>query len=380
MTENKRYPVLIVWLATLSISFFDFQPFLVGSFVTLLQMSEAQAGFVASINMFGMCAGLGLAALWGHKWPMSRLVLTALLLIGIGYIVSGFTTTFEGMSIARFVTGFGEGLALAAAVSAVAHVSNPDRLFAFIMFGQSLYGVVGLVAMPYILGSFGLRGVFFGIAALALLTLPFFRMLPDHSKEALSSGRLQVNAPVVLVLASLLVLYISMTSVWAYYERIGTAISISASNIGAALSAGLLASMIGALVAAAINDRFRRLPLLSIGVGLTAMSVLILYVAKDFAPYVVSVMLLFGATGFAIPYYMGQLADFDRTGRLATAGYITVFLGSLFGPAMGAALIEDGSYSAMILTAAALAVVALVLIVVALRAATRAVEPVAPEG
>ena len=171
-----------------------------------------------------------------------------------------------------------------------------------------------------------------------------------------------------------------MTSVWAYYERIGTAISISASNIGAALSAGLLASMIGALVAAAINDRFRRLPLLSIGVGLTAMSVLILYVAKDFAPYVVSVMLLFGATGFAIPYYMGQLADFDRTGRLATAGYITVFLGSLFGPAMGAALIEDGSYSAMILTAAALAVVALVLIVVALRAATRAVEPVAPEG
>ena len=162
MTENKRYPVLIVWLATLSISFFDFQPFLVGSFVTLLQMSEAQAGFVASINMFGMCAGLGLAALWGHKWPMSRLVLTALLLIGIGYIVSGFTTTFEGMSIARFVTGFGEGLALAAAVSAVAHVSNPDRLFAFIMFGQSLYGVVGLVAMPYILGSFGLRGVFSG--------------------------------------------------------------------------------------------------------------------------------------------------------------------------------------------------------------------------
>ena len=376
--QGLAVQVLAVWIAMLGVSFYDFQPFLVGGFVNLLALSEAQAGLIATINMLGACAGLLLVSTRAYHWPSNRLVLGALLLIAIANVASGFAETFETLAACRFAGGLGEGLAIGVPVKLVARFSNPDRLFAWIMFGQSLYGVVGLAAAPYIIDAFGLRGLFFGFATLALLTVPFFRALPDDVGRCKPSGRTVINSRVVLVFASLMVLYMATNCVWAYYERIGVAINISAPDIGLALSAGLFASMVGALIAAALGGRLRRSLLIYVGVGASVASVGILYLAQDLAPYVASVMLLFGATGFVVPLYMGELAEVARTGRLPVAGYIIVLLGNMFGPAVGAALIDDGSYSAMILGAMALALMALVLIVAALRMATNSAAAATP--
>ena len=376
--QGLAVQVLAVWIAMLGVSFYDFQPFLVGGFVTLLALSEAQAGLIATTNMLGACAGLLLVATRAYHWPTKRLVLGALLLIAVANVASGFAVTFETLGACRFAGGLGEGLALAVPVKLAARFSNPDRLFAWIMFGQSLYGVVGLAAAPYVIDAFGLRGVFFGFAALALLTVPFFRALPDKGVRRKQSGRTVINTHIVLVFASLMILYMATNCVWAYYERIGVAIDISAPDIGLALAAGLFASMVGALIAAALGGRLRRSLLMYIGVGATAVSVWILYLAQDLAPYVASVMLLFGATGFVVPFYMGELAGVARTGRLPIAGYIIVFLGNMLGPAVGAALIVDGTYSTMILGAMALALTALVLIVAALRWAANPVTAATP--
>ena len=365
--QGLAVQVLAVWIAMLGVSFYDFQPFLVGGFVTFLALSEAQAGLIATINMLGACAGLLLVSTRAYHWPSGRLVLGALLLIVVANLASGFAVKFEALAACRFAGGLGEGLAIGVPVRLVARFSNPDRLFAWIMFGQSLYGVVGLAAAPYLIDAFGLRGLFFGFATLALLTVPFFRALPDNGGHRRQSGRVVINARIVLLFASLMVLYMATNCVWAYYERIGVGLDISAPDIGLALAAGLFASMVGALIAAALGGRLRRSLLLYIGVGATALSVWILYLAQDLAPYLASVMLLFGATGFVVPFYMGELAGVARTGRLPVAGYIIVLLGNMFGPAVGAALLGDGSYSTMILGALALALTALLLIVAALR-------------
>lgn len=380
MKNNQGLAVqfLLVWIAMLGVSFYDFQPFLVGGFVTLLALSEPQAGLIATTNMLGACAGLLLVATRAYHWPIKRLILGALVLIAAANVASGFAVTFETLAACRFAGGLGEGLAIGVPVKLVARFSNPDRLFAWIMFGQSLYGVVGLAAAPYLINAFGLRGLFFGFAALALLTVPFFRALPDNGGCRMQSGRTAINTRIVLVFASLMILYMATNCVWAYYERIGVAIDISAPDIGLALSAGLFASMVGALIAAALGGRLRRSLLIYVGVGATALSVWILYLAQDLAPYVASVMLLFGATGFVVPFYMGELAEVARTGRLPIAGYIIVLLGNMFGPAVGAALIDDGSYSAMILGAMVLALTALVLIVAALRWAPNPVTAARP--
>lgn len=376
--QGLAVQVLLVWIAMLGVSFYDFQPFLVGGFVTFLALSEPQAGLIATINMLGACAGLLLVATRAYHWSSQRLALGALLLIVGACAASGLAVTFEALAACRLAGGIGEGLAIAVPVKLVARFSNPDRMFALIMFGQSLYGVVGLAAAPYAIDAFGLAGVFFGFAALALLTVPFVRALPANGERRIASGRIPVNSRIVLIFASLMTLYMATNCVWAYYERLGVAIDISAPDIGLALSAGLFASMVGALVAAALSDRLRRSLLMYVGVGATALSVWILYLSQGLAPYVASVVLLFGATGFVVPLYMGELAEVARSGRLPIAGYIIVLLGNMFGPAVGAALIDDGSYSAMILGALALAMFALVLIVAALRWAAKPIAPATP--
>ena len=376
--QGLAVQVLAVWVAMLGVSFYDFQPFLVGGFVTFLALSEAQAGLIATINMLGACAGLLLVSTRAYHWPTSRLILGALLLIVVANVASGFALTFETLGACRFVGGLGEGLVLAVPVRLAARFSNPDRLFAWIMFGQSLYGVAGLAAAPYLMDAFGLRGLFFGFATLALLTIPFFRALPDDGAPREQSGRTVINTRMVLVFASLMILYMATNCVWAYYERIGVAMDISASDIGLALAAGLFASMVGALIAAALGGRLPRSLMMYVGVGASALSVWILYLAQDLAPYVASVMLLFGATGFVVPFYMGELAGVARTGRLPIVGYIIILLGNMLGPAVGAALIGDGSYSSMILGALALALIALILIVAALRWAPNPVTAAKP--
>ena len=383
--QGLAVQVLAVWVAMLGVSFYDFQPFLVGGLVTFLALSEAQAGLIATINMLGACAGLLLVSTRAYHWPTSRLILGALVLIVVANVGSGFALTFETLGAWRFVGGLGEGLVLAVPVKLAARFGNPDRLFAWIMFGQSLYGVAGLAAAPYLMDAFGLRGLFFGFATLALLTMPFFRALPDGGAPRKPSGRTVINTRMVLVFASLMILYMATNCVWAYYERIGVAMDISGPDIGLALAAGLFASMVGALIAAALGGRLRRSLMMYVGVGASALSVWILYLAQDLAPlppYVASVMLLFGATGFVVPFYMGELAGIARTGRLPIVGYIVILLGNMLGPAVGAGLIGDGSYSTsyspMILGALTLALIALVLIVAAQRLAPDPVTAAKP--
>lgn len=375
MTNRQEYLTqgLIVWLGILSVSFYNFQPFLVGGFVTLLQISEVDAGLVATSNMLGVCIGLAMATFKIHKWNIRHLVLFALLLTGVGNLLSAFTHSFDGLVAVRFFTGLGEGLALAAAISTTAIFAKPDRIFALVMIGMSLYGMLGLLVLPSVIDAFGLKGVFSAIALLSFVSLPLCRLFPNHDaddKGQLVNQKIQLGRPVILVLLSLMVVYISTNGVWTYYERIGVAIGVSYTDIGLALSLGLFASMIGALLAAVLSDRYGRVIPVTFGLILALVSIIILHFSSNFMPYTLSVMLLFGTTGFVVPYYMGTLAEADHTGRLPVVGYLIVFVGNFIGPAMAAGMVKPDSYSMLMFVAAALFLVALMLIIAAFRCTT----------
>jgi predicted MFS family arabinose efflux permease len=373
----------IIWLGVLGISSYDFQPLLVGAYVSSFGLSEVQAGLISASNMFGVCLGLAIATIRIHRWDIRHVVFSALLLMGFGELASAVVHSFEAAAAVRSLTGFGEGLALAAGVSAVAAFAKPDRIFAFLMVAMSLYGMVGLLALPSIIDRFGLPGAFRAIALLTIVSLPLFRSFPEHEIEDQQGveGLLVVltRLPVTLLLVSLMIVYVSCNGLWTYYERFGVNIGMSPSNIGIALSLALLASMIGGLLAAVLGDRFGRLRPVTSGLVVTTASVVVLYVSASFVPYTVSVMLLFGATGLVAPYYMGALTEFDRTGRSPVVGYLVVFIGSFVGPAMAASLVNLGSYSTLMFVAAFLFVVSLLLIVIVFQGTPRKPLQVLPK-
>ena len=148
----------------MGVSSYNFQPFLVGGFVSQVGLSETQAGLIMAANMLGVCAALVVATLGLKKWPRNRLALIALLAMSLGNMASVFASDVEAFLVLRFVVGLGEGLAIAAAVSAVAGFANPDRMFALVMVGMSFYGMAGLLVLPGLLEAFGMSVIFIGIA------------------------------------------------------------------------------------------------------------------------------------------------------------------------------------------------------------------------
>lgn len=374
----------IIWLAVLGVSYYDFQPLLVGGYVNSFGITEVQAGLISASNMLGVCLGLAIATIRIHRWDIRHVVLSALLLMGFGELASAFVHSFEGAVAVRLFTGFGEGLAMAAAASAIVAFAKPDRIFALMMVGMSLYGMVGLLALPYVIDRFGLPGVFHAIALLTFVSLPLYRSFPEHEVEDQQGfdglRAVLTRLPVVLVLTSLMIVYVSCNGLWTYFERIGADIGIGPSGIGVALSSGLFASMVGGLLAAILSDKYgRALPVTS-GLVLVTASVVVLYVSSSFAPYTVSVMLLFGATGFVVPYYMGALAEFDRTGRLPVVGTLIIFVGNFIGPAMAAGLVNLGTYTTLMFVAAFLFAVSLLLMVIAFQVMRQGAIRVLPEN
>jgi predicted MFS family arabinose efflux permease len=356
---------MILWISALGVGFLNFQPLILAELVASGVLGESQAGFLASSNMFGMCMSLAATIVWMHRWTMSSVTLVALVLMGAGDLATGFINDFEALVLVRFLTGLGEGLAMAAGISVVSGLfANPGRMFAFVMVAVSLIGALGLYLLPFGIADAGLAGAMSCIAALSILTIPFHRVLPTpdivSSRESATGVADLMNGPVVLLLVSLLLLFVGHINIWAYFGRIGAHMAIPEVDIGAALSASLVAAMFGGLAAAALGDRLGRMLPIGIGVSVTLSSLFVLYMGSGYTSFALAAVLMMGSTGFAVPYYLGTLALHDRTGRLPVIGKLTLYAGMFIGPAMGAMMVQPGNYDLLLLAGMGTLVLALV--------------------
>lgn len=366
--------LMVVWVSMLAVSFLDFQPLIVGGFVDFFGYSEKSAGLAASANMLGMSLGLALVALRVHRWSLKKAIVPAMLLLSIGELTTAFGGVIPGLHAIRLATGFGEGVVMGCAAAAASGMVKPDRAFALMMFGMSLFGSAGLYLIPYLTESLGFPSMFVILALLALLTMPFLRWFPERASTQSAPINLHgtlFTVPVVLTLTALLLFYLANNAVWAYYDRIGVTLKIPPEHIGAALSAGSFTAMVGALFPAIFADRFGRALPMSFGIVLIIAGTVVLMAAKNTSEYTVSIIMFLGATGFAVPFFFGKLASHDSTGRLAVMGKLAVYCGLLLGPAVAAGLIAPGAYGPMLWSAIGTFILSGVLVLIALAPAHR---------
>ena len=294
---NKLF---VMWLAILGVTFYNFAPFLVGAVIELPTITEAQGGWIASANMLGLCLALVLAATLIRAWPQARVALIGLIGMSVGNILSGLGEGIGALLFSRTLTGLGEGFVIATAIRSIKGFENPDRIFALMMAGMSIYGMLGLLMLPSIIRNVGIHTTFMLLAALPLITLLFLKWapLPESRTEEIVVRKNVIPTTGIFLLVSIFLVYVGTNGVWAYYERIGASSSIAAGDIGVALSAALFASLLGSILAAAISTRYgRQLPILG-GLAICASSALFLLGDINLVQYSTSAILLFGGTGF----------------------------------------------------------------------------------
>ena len=301
-------------------------PLQIGALMDGLGLGAAAAGLLGTLEFSALGCGLLLAAS-----GLLRVSVRGCALIGVALIVSAQTASalvdaYPALAGLRFLVGLGAGLANAAATVAIAaQFRQPERVAGFAFGLVYVAGGLLYLASPQAVAFGHQRGVFLGLAAVALCCAPGLlalpRTRPTRKKRAATQGaaRSGLALPASLLFAAEIALMAGMGAVWAFGERLGLASGLSSQTISVWLAATMLASIAGSLFTGWMGLRFGRTgPYLT---GIVLVSGCCFFMAYPGAVVVFIVCLL----GFQaiqavfIPFLIGTGAALDPSGRLSAA-------------------------------------------------------------
>ena len=324
-------------------------PLIVGGVIDQLGFSEQQAGTIASLEGLGIVVASLAAALWIRRVSWTRMLLGGFLAYAALNAISANIVDFNALATVRFLSGLAGGTVFAIVVAALGDNNEPDRAFGI---GQAMQGVLmfaAFAAAPFLIESIGVGGLFYMLAATALvMTTTLVRFPSSGAVRAVTDKTTEGHGNTGLIWLGMLagfLYYTSLFGFWGFIERMAQASEIPATTIGLALGASQIAAILGALAAALASDRFgRAAPLL---IALAGQLIVLWLLIGRFTP-----LILYVGAGLyqalyiiATAYQMGAIAKLDTRGRYLVM--ITAFqgLGAAVGPSVAAALISNGDYS-----------------------------------
>jgi len=310
--------ILIAGIAILAIGV---QPIFIGLLVERLALSLAQQSAVMSAEMCGSILGTLACMPLMRRCSVRRVALVAALALLGGNLLTSQVERLESLVALRLVCGVGSGVLYAYAIYGLGCLRNPDRSYGVLLFLQT--GLFALVAamLPMIAGRLGFGWAIGYLAAwfipvcLACFCLPRAALGPTLEGAALQGERLTLAG--VLSLIGMVLLQLSIYSLWGFVEGVGRDAGVTAVDIGGALSIGLLGGLPGAALPSLLGERLGRAPMILCGSLLVLLAILMLatriHSAVDLC---LAVFLMNVGWNLALSYYMSSIVSHDPTGKL----------------------------------------------------------------
>jgi predicted MFS family arabinose efflux permease len=354
-TRAPGDPPMLLWagVAAITVALLggNALPLLVGAVVEGTGLDEAQASFMGGVEAGAMAMSTLLLAPRMAALSRRSLALAGALVVASAFGASVFASGFAAWTVLRGVAGVGEGCVLAAFNAAVASCVDPDRFYARVAVFASLVAAVLLAGIPYPTARWAHQGAFATVAAVAVLSMPLLLWLPgipmpDMKRPAAGAGWGR-GGRVLAVLLAVGVINVGQGAVWAFGERIGNHVQMSADSIGLTLGVATIAGISGGALAARLGTRFGRTAPVLGGLVLLGLSGAAVAASTNAAQFV-GAQIAFGCTFlFATPYFMGTAAALDVQGRVAAAAGGTSLLGAAIGPVAAGSMVAWGSYPAL---------------------------------
>lgn len=309
-------------------------PQMVGAVSESLSLSAVQQGQFASSDLVGSAIASISSFFWIRKFDWKKVALIGLILIISGNLLSIFQNDFTSLLIIRFMTGIGEGLAIALALVVINDSKETERNFAMYLILTLVTGAVSVELIP-LLSYLSSDMVIFGLQILtALMAVPlviFF--LPFNKIIEKSTGEFKrLSNKSIFGLTGILIMFVGYGGLWAFSERIGKDEGFSEAYIADALFISLLAAIIGLLIPILVENRYgRKIPIFISSVGLIAFGIIIL---SHPSPIMFVAALAIGSFGInmILPYATGILAESDQTGKALVMVMPMYSIGFALGP------------------------------------------------
>lgn len=363
--NSRQSIVAIVYLAVVGPCVFILQPGFVQGLVQNLGFTEAQAGEIASIEMFGLATTTILLSVISSRIGWRKFIMACVAICTIGNLASAGQTDFTTLAAIRFITGLGSGGIISLTFTMMGLTERADRNFGYIIVWVLTYGALGLLAMPIAYENIGMNGVLVFFAVFCAAGAYFVRFLPDGAPAHLSDQDTAgfSNAIKSISLIAILAYNVGIGLVWAYLFLVGIETGMAEQSVANALMISQLLGIAGAFLAVLFELRFGRVLPLAIGIFGGAASVYYLVGDIDSQRFWIAVCGFNFLWNLSMPYLLATLADFDSRGKMVVHGVSMQFIGYAVGPFIAARLLGIGGFDS-VNTAAAVAFVAAAILLI----------------
>jgi predicted MFS family arabinose efflux permease len=349
-------------------------PAMVGVLVDEAGLSEAFAGWAASVNFFGFSVVAILMAFRMHRVDLRRMTIVTLAIALAADVISAYLAApTAAFLLIRFITGSANGAAQIAALSAVARLDDAERGFGLVITLQFIVAALGCYILPVYSAKLGATGMFLLFAACDLLALVLARHLPGKAIDERAGTELGSERSILFSAVTLLALLgygmfeAANTAQYTYLGRLGVSLAFSDRAIGTVLMIASLAGIPGAFTIIVVGKRFGTIGPLMFGIGIAILGLVILTTSGAFVWYLMAGICLGFSWAFCLPFIQTLLASLDRNGSALAAGAAAAAIGVAVGPGLAATVVEVGHYQPVFLIAIALMIVSMTSFFVSIR-------------
>ncbi|MGH6949245.1 MAG: MFS transporter, partial [Vitreimonas sp.] len=279
--------VLLAFLATAGLFYVNIMPAIVAGVHDGLGVTDQQAGWVGSANIYGAALG-ALGAVFIVKrapWrPFAIAALTILIAIDIG---STLIADIDVLIGTRFAHGLIGGALVGIAYGVVSRTNSPDRVFGTLLAVQFGLGGLGNMLLPPLAPAYGTQALFYALAAFSVVTLLMIPFLDDYRADRIA---VQAHTPAETRIrwlplgATLIAVFLFQAGNMApaaYIFGLGRAYGLDINFISSAVGWATWIGIAGCLLVIALGVEFGRWKLMALAMLLTLVGTLAFHWSGD---------------------------------------------------------------------------------------------------
>lgn len=383
--DTARVLAAAIAAAAIGALMYNVLPLYLGSMEVSKGFASSQTGLIGAAFFLGFNVAGASAFLWIRRVQWRTASILSLPVLFLALFLSDLWRDFSSIAAITVLCGFAFGISYTIGSVIIGDTSKPERWYGVKVGLESSVGAVILFLLPLTpAAKLGFQGTIIGIAACILALSPVLFLLPKTwSKEETINGSslgkpnadirvksLSVTAIVCAVL-SLLVLFSSVSAIWAFAERMGHLSGFSEELVGELLALTILTSIFGSLAVAVMGNRADAAKCF---VGAAILIILALYmltIKGSFPIYALGNCLYMFGWAAATPLAMAEIARLDNDGRYTSLVAPSIGLGGMIGPAAAGWLLELGGSTMVLVYVATTIIISASLMIGASRSSHR---------
>lgn len=341
--DTRLAKVSNVFMCTLPALVIILLPVIVTGVIESLNVSEQKAGFFVGVDMMGYTLGTISCSFFIGKFGWNSIARVSLALLIVFNILSALIDDYSLLLLFRLLSGAGGGILTAVTFATISQMRDPDSVYGYWLALQAVMGGIGFYIFPAILDGWGVGGAFALLAVLCMIALPLVRYIPQGClRSGKKSFDKQLFLPVALGIIGIFFFECGLMSPFAYIDRLGVAAGFNIEQTSLSLSAATVGGLIGGLTAAALSARWGRVLPIVIGNTVLMLALFTLRMESlNYLVYTAGVVTIFGVWSFVLPYMVGVIAAWDKSGQALSLANAALGIALMTGPFLGALIIGN---------------------------------------